>query len=320
MNQIAEDLRELLEVRDLDGFLEHYAAYRERPALDADVTALTQRVFPPVLREALGADRLLPSSLVLLYQLVQSGRLLLMENDLLVGINLRIDAAMREVDAAARVPVQPLITFQDVEPLKARRSPSGTNTLSVEATQVHRVALVSAFTVSTWLSVDAFDCRRNVCASRQEKEFLQAVRQYFPSLYAYPNVPLKNFIDIERLGTKLPSRVRSYAWLAQVDVLLCTHDEDPVAGIELDSVHHDTEVASQRDEMKNTLFQLARLPLVRIRSSNESTVRAENFYELLQAESSILDNLRPRSLRPRRTHDSLVPAESVSRIRMVDTA
>ena len=94
---------------------------------------------------------------------------------------------------------------------------------------------------------------------------------------------------------------------------MCTHDEDPVAGIELDSVHHDAEVASQRDEIKNALFQLARLPLIRIRASNESIVRAEDFYELLQAESSTLDNLRPRSLRPRRTHDGLVPAESISR-------
>ena len=95
--------------------------------------------------------------------------------------------------------------------------------------------------------------------------------------------------------------------------MLCTIDEDPIAGIELDSVHHDTEEAIERDELKNTIFQLAGLPLVRIRPSDEKAVRAEDFYDLLVSDSDRLDRLRPRRLRPRRTHDFPVPAESYSR-------
>ncbi|MFC5431471.1 hypothetical protein ACFPTO_22085 [Paraburkholderia denitrificans] len=49
----------------------------------------------------------------------------------------------------------------------------------------------------------------------------------------------------------------SYAWSAQVDALLCIADEDPVAGIELDSAHYDTDDSAERDEMKHLLFNLS---------------------------------------------------------------
>jgi hypothetical protein len=183
----------------------------------------------------------------------------------------------------------------------------------VPVTEVKRVAVASAFSFGTWSAVDAFDFRKNLCASRQEYEFLSAVRQYFPSLRAYPNQPLRNFVDIEKLEAMVPLRARNYAWSAQVDILLCTADEFPVIGIELDSVHHDADDVVERDELKNLLFKLAGLPLIRIRAADTTAVRAEDFYELLVAESETLDVLRPRRLRPRRTHDFLVPAESIAR-------
>jgi len=90
-------------------------------------------------------------------------------------------------------------------------------------------------------------------------------------------------------------------------VLLCTADGDPVAGIELDSVHHDTDHATERDELKNLHFNLS-APLIRIRAGDEKRVRAEDFYDLLMSESKTLDAIRPRRFRPRRTHDFLVTA------------
>lgn len=72
-------------------------------------------------------------------------------------------------------------------------------------------------------------------------------------------------------------------------------------------------VATERDELKNLLFKFAGLPLVRIRADDEKAVRAEDFYDLLMAESTTLDALRPRRMRSRRTHDFLVPAESATR-------
>ena len=314
MTPAAENLRVLLEARDIDGYLRAFEEYRQGTVFEPVVTALSQRVFPPLLRQALRDERLQPETVVRLYWMARTSRLVLVQNDLIVGINLRINAAMRQVEPATTTPVTPLVTIDDVKPKEVRWSPSGApEGPRVAATEMKRVAIVSAFSFGTWSAVDAFDFRRNACASQQEREFLRAVRQFFPSLQAYPNVPLKNFIDIDKLEGTLPARMRSYAWLAQADVLLCTADEDPVAGIELDSVHHDTEEAAERDVLKNSLFKLAGLPLVRIRADDEKAVRAEDFYDLLMAESNTLEALRPRRMRARRTHDFLVPAESATR-------
>lgn len=311
-------LRELLEARNIGGFLAAYDAYRWQNNIEPGVTGLTQRVLPPLLRAAFEAEELSAADLVLLWRLVRDGRLLLVENDLLVGINIRINDAIKVAEPGTKVPVQPLATFN------AQQSAAGTTNRApdrvllddgapVRVTEVKRVAVASSFSFGTWSAVDAFDFRKNLCASRQEYEFLTAVRQYFPSLRAYPNQPLRNFIDIEKLEAVVPLRVRNYAWSAQVDVLLCTEDEDPVVGIELDSVHHDADEAAERDELKNLLFKLAGIPLIRIRPADTRAVRAEDFYDLLMAESKTLDTLRPRRLRPRRTHDFLVPAEAMTR-------
>lgn len=310
MSPAAEKMREHLEARELTAFLQAYEQYRDTKAWEPALTALTQRVFPPLLREALGHDRLNASAIVRLYRLIRGGRLLLVENDLLTEINRRIDTAFAEAEPATSRPVPPLLTFDEVAEKGARRTISPP---PLRATEVKRVAIVSAFSIETWSNVDAFDFRRNVCASQQEREFLRAVRQFFPSLRAYPNVPLRNFIDLGKLEALVPIRTHRYGWSAQVDILLCTDDEDPVAGIELDSVFHDSEEAIERDQLKNTLFKLAGLPMIRIRADDEKAVRAEDFYDLLVAEAEALDALRPRRMRPRRTHDFLVPAESYHR-------
>ena len=315
MSPNIETLRELLEMNDVGGFLVAYQEYRQHTGIDPVVTGLTQRVFPPLLREAFNTDHLSASNIVLLWRLVRDNRLLLVENDLLIGINLRINDAIKVSEPSTKLPVQALTTFDDLQPSDARRRPSipkpTMDAGSVPVIEVKRIAIASSFSFGTWSVVDAFDFRKNVCASRQEYEFLRAVRQYFPSLQAYPNQPLRNFIDIEKLEGTLPLRARNYAWLAQADVLLCTAEEDPVMVIELDSVHHDREEVAERDELKNLLFKLAGLPLVRIRAGDTKAVRAEDFYDLLMAESKTLDTLRPRRLRPRQTHDFLVPAEVI---------
>jgi hypothetical protein len=310
MSPAAEKMREHLEVRELAAFLQAYEQYLDAKAWEPALTALTQRVFPPLLREELKQDSLSASAIVRLYHLIRGRRLLLVENDLLTEINRRIDTAFAEAEPATSRPVPPLLTFDEVAEKSTRRTVSPP---PLRATEVKRVAIVSAFSIETWSNVDAFDFRRNVCASQQEREFLRAVRQFFPSLRAYPNVPLRNFIDLGKLEALVPIRTHRYGWSAQVDILLCTDDEDPVAGIELDSVFHDSEEAIERDQLKNTLFKLAGLPMIRIRADDEKAVRAEDFYDLLVAEAEALDALRPRRMRPRRTHDFLVPAESYHR-------
>lgn len=316
MSPDIEKLRALLEARNLVGFLVGYQDYRARHGIDPVVTELTQRVFPPLLRDGFTADRLDAPAIVLLWRLVRDSRLLLVENDLIVGINLRINEALKVVEPHTQLPVQALATFDDLKPSAAPRRASPSSSIreaEVPVTEVKRIAIAGAFTIGTWSAVDAFNFRKNLCASQQECEFLRAVRQFFPTSRAYPNQPLRNFIDIEKLNATVPVRARSYAWSAQVDVLICTEDEDPVLGIELDSLHHDNEEVAERDDLKNLLFKLAGLPLVRIRAADTRAVRSEDFYDLLMAEAHTLDVMRPRRLRPRRTHDFLVPAEVATR-------
>ncbi|MBY4714901.1 DUF2726 domain-containing protein [Burkholderia cepacia] len=318
MSPTIENMRTLLESRDVQGFLKAYIKYRASQPSEPTVLGLTQSVLPTVLRQGFDSDTLDAATVVALWHAVRGGNLILVDNELLEGINLRIDKALHVIDPTARLPAARLPIFGDEEkrftagarppaPLKPLRE------ISATIPEFKRIAITSTFMVGTWSMADAFICTKNLCASNQEHEFLQAVRQYFPSLRCYPNVPLRNCIDIDKLSELLPPRVRNYAWAAQVDVLLATEDEDPVAGIELDSVRHDDEERAEGDELKNQLFVLAGLPLIRIRPGDELLVRAEDFYDLLMRESDALDRLRPRRLRPRRTHEALVPAESYGR-------
>ena len=233
------------------------------------------------------------------------------ETRLLVVFNLRIYERARRPSLVGTSQCSPCRRY-----LKSSDASQWKGILRAPVAALYRdeaFAIAGSFSFGIWSAVDAFYFRKNLCASQQEFELLRTVGLYFPSLQAYPNQPLCNFIDVEKLGAMVPLRVRNYAGSAQVDVLLCTSEEDLVVGIELDSVHHDSEEAAERDELKNQLFKLAGLPLVRIRAAGTKAVRAEDFYDLMMAESQTLDMLRPRRLRPRRTHDFLVPAEAVSR-------
>lgn len=123
MTPAAENLRELLEARDLDGFLRAFEAYRQHHTVEPVVTALTQRVFPQLLHQAFQEERLEPGTLVRLYRMVRSSRLVLVEDDLLVGINLRINDALRQVEPESTTPAPPLVTGEDVKLKDVRWSP-----------------------------------------------------------------------------------------------------------------------------------------------------------------------------------------------------
>lgn len=103
-------------------------------------------------------------------------------------------------------------------------------------------------------------------------------------------------------------RARNYARSVKVEVLLCTADEDPVLGIELDSQHHFSEEVAERDELKNLLFKLAGLPLCGFARPIREPFVLRISTILLVAESQTLDT--PRRLRPCRTHDFLVAGGS----------
>lgn len=310
MSNVIQDLRDLLDDRDLSGFLSYYEANRLQLLGQPGLGQCTQRLLPPLLRELFKANRVEPECVVRLWRLVRSGHLLVVENDLLEAINARIDAAVAERDNERRAPTPKLSLYAEGggQLVSARVTPS-TPQCAEPAIPMKRIVVSSTYTFGVMAVSDALSCKKNLCASSQELEFLKAVRQFFPGLRAYPNLPLRNFIDLGLLGHVADEQLRKFCWSSQVDVLLCSEDEDPVGGIELDSLHHDEAAAQERDLLKNRLFGLAGLPLVRIRADDTSNIRAEDFYDLLTAEQEALEVIRPRRLRPRRNHDVLVPAE-----------
>ena len=99
MNATIENLRIFLEERDIGGFL---AAYETMvpgaDVLSSQLTKITQQIFPTVLHEKLTRGALVAGDTVRLWRLVRCGRLLVVDNDLLEGINALLDAAWREVE------------------------------------------------------------------------------------------------------------------------------------------------------------------------------------------------------------------------------
>jgi len=308
MSATVQDLRDRLEARDLHEFLKLYDAERIRFLGQPGLGQCTQRILPPILREMFSSNRVTAACVIQLWQLVRNGHLLMVEPDLLQAINDRIDSALAEEGGTAVLPAQKLHTYA-ATPEEPAPAPAARGKVAGPAIAMKRIVIASAYIVGTVGMSDAFTFKKSLCASSQEMEFLKAVRQYFPGFRAYPNQPLRNFIDLNAMGAFADDELRRFCWSSLVDVLLCTEDEDPVAGIELDSLHHDREDAQERDMLKNRLFQLAGVPLVRIRADDTSNVRAEDFYDLLVANADLLNALRPRRLRPRRNHDVLVPAD-----------
>ncbi|MCK7582703.1 MAG: hypothetical protein MZV65_48835 [Chromatiales bacterium] len=74
------------------------------------------------------------------------------------------------------------------------------------------------------------------------------------------------------------------------------------------SALHDLDEA-ERDQLKDELFALAAIPLVRIRYDDTANVRAEDFYDLLVADSETLDKDYARVACVREETMTAVPAE-----------
>lgn len=308
MSATVAEMREFLENKDLLGFLRLYDLHGLFLMNQPGAGQCTQRLLPALCRELLARNLVRSEELILLWKLIRSGQLLVIDNDILHVVNERIDQALLDSNSSLPVPAPRLRLYAQEAPGPATPRSAQVPQRLPESLPMERVVISSTFTFGFYGISDAFNFKKNLCASSQEREFLKAVRQYFPSLRVYPNLPLRNFIDLDALDGLADEQMRRFCWSSQVDALLCTEDEDPIAGIELDSPYHDEAGARERDAMKGKLFAIAGVPLVRIRAGDTSNIRAEDFYDLLLAQSDTLAELRPRQLRPRRNHDMLVPA------------
>lgn len=222
----------------------------------------------------------------------------------------------RGLDAAATLAVRyPSLPFASEywardAALKASRGSKGATSGDGAVVRLERRIAVTDYQLGRWESsgANAGAGRRTLLRSPQEREFMKAARAYFVGREVLPNVRLSNFIDVDQLGGSLPSDFRRYARLAEADVLIATPvDFDPIGVIELDSAYHDTPMAKLRDAMKGRLFEMAGIPLVRLRAEPVEAVSADTLYELLQNQWQKFEAFKPQGWREREGYTRLCP-------------
>lgn len=173
--------------------------------------------------------------------------------------------------------------------------------------QSKRVVQMSWFGMAGWDASDAFEVRRSVFKSAQERTFMRALRERFPGLVALPNYPLDQITDFDKLRKLVADDAWQYGKHCKIDAVLITPIEgDAVAAFELDSKFHDNPEVSRRDRWKNALLEATGIPLFRLRSDDPQATTVDEWFQLLTDE--VLDKISVgERLRVRDVHPTLVP-------------
>lgn len=179
--------------------------------------------------------------------------------------------------------------------------------LKTPVLQMQRVVQTSWFGTAGFEASDAFEIRRSVYRSPQEREFGKAIRLRFPNLDVYPNYPIDQIIDLRKLAGSVASRALHYARDCRIDCgLFVPVEGDCIAAFELDSKYHDTEEAILRDRWKETVLSAAGVPLFRLRTENPETATQEEWYSALTEQ--VVDKVDcGQRIRVRDVHAVLVP-------------
>lgn len=205
-----------------------------------------------------------------------------------------LDALVRAVDREGR------IQARSQEAAERRQADRPT-------IQLKRVIQIIDMGFGDFSASDALGIRRSVFRSEQERTFLQALALRFPGLHAFPNYPLDQLADFDKLGSLLDDETLQYGRRCRVDAVLVVPGEgDPVAAFELDSPLHDDPGQARRDRLRNRLFRVIQIPFFRLRAEQCSSVGVDEWYALLTDEVAGKIDCG-RRIRVRATHPMLVP-------------
>lgn len=174
--------------------------------------------------------------------------------------------------------------------------------------QLKRVIQILDMGFGSYSASDALGLKRSVFRSEQERTFLQALALRFPGLHAFPNYPLDQLADFDKLRSLLDSETLQYGMRCRVDAVLVVPGEgDPVAAFELDSRLHDAPAQVRRDQLRNRLFRVIQIPFFRLRAEKNISVSVDEWYALLTDEVAERIDCG-RRLRVRTSHPTLIPA------------
>lgn len=172
--------------------------------------------------------------------------------------------------------------------------------------QVRRVIQIIDMGFGSYSASDALGLKRSVFRSEQERTFLQALALRFPGLHAFPNYPLDQLADFDKLRNHLDSETLEYGRRCRIDAVLVVPGEgDPVAAFELDSLR-DEPAQARRDRLRNRLFRVIQIPFFRLRAEQNLSVGVDEWYALLTDE--VADKIDcGRRIRVRTSHPTLIP-------------
>jgi hypothetical protein len=190
---------------------------------------------------------------------------------------------------------------------RAASSPEVRHASANSVIQLKRVVQVIEMGIGSYTASDALGIRRSVFRSQQERTFLQALALRFPGLYAFPNYPLDQLADFDKLKLFVDKKTLAYGRQCRVDAVLVVPGEgDPVAAFELDSRLHDEPAQILRDRLRNKLFRVIQIPFFRLRVEHCPSVGIDEWYAILTDE--VTDKIDcGRRIRIRENHARLVP-------------
>lgn len=173
--------------------------------------------------------------------------------------------------------------------------------------QLRRVIQIIDMGFGSYSASDALGLKRSVFRSEQERTFLQALALRFPGLHAFPNYPLDQLADFDKLRDLLDSETLEYGRRCRIDAVLVVPGEgDPVAAFELDSRLHDEPAKARRDRLRNRLFRVIQIPFFRLRAEKNLSVGVDEWYALLTDEVAEKIDCG-RRIRVRASHPMLIP-------------
>ncbi|ADO59944.1 hypothetical protein PPSC2_28460 (plasmid) [Paenibacillus polymyxa SC2] len=123
------------------------------------------------------------------------------------------------------------------------------------------------------IQVDRSNISRPIFFHESEINLYRVLLELFSQQFVFPNISLKTIMDVEKLRENLSSEQLNYLFMAHVDfAVVSTSSYMPILVIEKDSAYHDFDDFQIKDEMKNSIFKLSGIPLIRIRFNSGMTV------------------------------------------------
>jgi very-short-patch-repair endonuclease len=131
--------------------------------------------------------------------------------------------------------------------------------------------------------LENIDARTPLFKSEEERKLFLAMRQIFDTYFVYPNVAMSNVVNFDMISNQLTQQEKTYFYKSVIDFVVFDQLKgyQPVYFIELDSVWHDLNKVEEKDKMKDRIFSIAGLKLIRIRHRSNQPIEEDIFLELI---------------------------------------